>query len=300
MADGFLSIPRWVWLEHLLTHPGNTTTSPAYPLTHYRVADKRMSSELEPGELEALVGRAVMWEDVFPTPKIEVGTLVRGRDDFALGVRTFVDGGFGSSIGPLRLDTLSWIGEAEFLPDSVPPHRPDVDRLTLEMTCRMLSPLVCASEVDGDVLRLEIVAFNSRYIPRIPRSTVAMAMVCAPIADLGGVRYGTIRGSSPLAETLRMELSRLDPPALSDLMSVLADGYIMDHDLIGPDQSAWPEVDDSCAERFESLPWPRWTATIRVSDPAWLEHFPVSEYSYSGSHMGEPRKWSGPPARYGR
>ena len=158
--------------------------------------------------------------------------------------------------------------------------------------------MIIASEREGATLRLTIVSYNKQLTPRIESSTRVMLLLCAPL-----VESGRVVGRGPLADVLKREMPTGRFAYLPhDVYARLAQGYVIGFELDGPADPAWPDLEqvdeEDAARRFESLGWPEWRLTIRVSDEAWIAHFPAPAFELEDYHLAEPEPWTGEPARY--
>lgn len=166
-------------------------------------------------------------------------------------------------------------------------------RVTVASAGSLAESVVVNSEVVGHSVRLTLRSYSDGRPPRVGSASAVLQALATPFLE-----HGQIAGDAPLAELLAFELKAGGRPFVTEVYARLANGIVLSHELIGPDQPVWPRPDAPTtpgeAMALAALPWPEWLLEIQASDPAWIGHFPTEPYALDRSRVQPAAAWEGP------
>ena len=287
-GDAFLPLPRELLIRYDAAKGApRVLRSTRYSESAYRPLEQQPPAKGFDHARRAWIGQPVIYETRHDS--IQHAVLL-GLDDW-MRFAYFAHGSTG--YGSTRRSDIRWIGRAGFV-EGARTGEP----LTLAELARNNPPCVLVGRRRDDTLELAIRVYSERYLPRIEHAGHALGVLGAPFERPAG----EIATTAPLGEVLARELKAGGRPFVSEVYSRIAHGYVAELELRAPKDPVFPDLGAmdarEAAERFDSLPWPEWELTVRVTDPAWIEHFPAAPYSLPGGHVAEPAPWSGAPARW--
>lgn len=288
-SEPFVEVPSALLVRWELESAPEQARFPAYSDSNYRALE-----QVSPG---SFTGRAAlqMWSRgmpvVFEDRRGErgCGCLV-GVNETYLTTLYYAQGSCG--LRHLRRSDVAWIGRAGWRADARPGSRTGLAQIT-----RITPPTVTPWRPVGDTLHLAVRCYSPRYHPRIAHAGEALAVLGMPLEGPGS----SVLGSSPMARMMRAGLEKTGRPFVQEVYAEVAQGVVRSYEVHAPENPVWPDLsamtESDASSRFDALGWPEWSITLRVFEPAFLEHFPTAPFAWQMTHVQEPPAWDGPPLR---